>query len=306
MNTLSKAIGLAAFVLSSLSSGAALSSTLTHYDCSVAGGFNMTVTVDGGNARAMLHDPFGGHRMTASGGGVVRGTRADGTPVAFDEGRQVLFVESERFNCRMMVADNELDRGRNETLNINHQGYSLGGKLRDGPGTGFRQVGSLVEGTGITILTNTGVRVDGYDWFEIVTAAGARGYQWGGIMCSNGSRLDGIYATCAQQRRAGGASRLNVGGGGRGWLVFAIGSNGAWGHGAAPTRQAARNFAVSNCGGSNCVVEAETQSQCQALATAPGGFWFGDAPTEARARSNAMGFCQRRAGNCRVEYSYCQ
>ena len=48
----------------------------------------------------------------------------------------------------------------------------------------------------MTIVTNTGVQFDGYDWFEIRTGNGVNAYQWGGIMCSEGRQIAGIYEQC--------------------------------------------------------------------------------------------------------------
>lgn len=79
---------------------------------------------------------------------------------------------------------------------LNHVGQSLGGRLRAGPGTSYPQIGSLEEGTFLTILSNTGVSFDGYDWFEVVLDNGQHGFQWGGILCSNGGQLVGLYASC--------------------------------------------------------------------------------------------------------------
>jgi hypothetical protein len=316
MSTIFRAIGLAAIALCMPFTGTAIASTMSNYDCSVTGGSRFIVSASSFDASATLTDPFGTHRLTPQGGGVVRGTRPDGSSVSFDEGRQVLRVESEQFNCQPMLADNEMNDaqshetgavGGREIFNLNHQGYSLGGKLRGGPGTNFSQTGSLAEGTGITILTNTGVRFDGYDWFEVVTDRGTRGYHWGGIMCSNGARLDGIYTDCGTQVFTPPAQNASASSTARGWLAFAIGNGGRWGHGAGPTRNAARDYALSNCGSSNCRIEAETQSQCQALVLATnGGFWFGDASNEQQARDNALNFCWNAGGSCRVEYSYCQ
>ncbi len=206
MSVIFRAIGLAAFALCMPFTGTAIASTETHYDCSVADGFRFIVSVSSFDPSATtVMDSFGRHRLIPQAGGVYSGTRPDGTSLSFDEGMRVLYVESEQFNCQPMLPGNEMNGaqnhesgtvGGNEIFDINLQGYSLGGKLRGGPGTNFSQTGSLKEGTGITILTNTGVRFDGYDWFEVVTDRGVRGYQWGGIMCSNGVRLDGIYAEC--------------------------------------------------------------------------------------------------------------
>ena len=74
--------------------------------------------------------------------------------------------------------------------------YSLGGKVRTGPGMDYEQVGSLAYGTPISILSRSGVSMDGYDWFEIEWGDGERAFQWGGIMCSNASQITGIYEEC--------------------------------------------------------------------------------------------------------------
>ena len=74
--------------------------------------------------------------------------------------------------------------------------YSLGGKVRSGPGMDFDQTGSLAYGEPISILGHTGAYMDGYEWFEIEDSAGVRGYQWGGIMCSHAMQIDGVYEDC--------------------------------------------------------------------------------------------------------------
>jgi hypothetical protein len=63
------------------------------------------------------------------------------------------------------------------------QGWSLGGKVRSGPGMNFRQSGSLGEFNRITVLRATGVIMGEYEWFEISYSGGRRGFQWGGILC---------------------------------------------------------------------------------------------------------------------------
>lgn len=86
--------------------------------------------------------------------------------------------------------------GGSEGPEINMPGRSYGGKLRDGPGMNFRQVGSLGYGNRLTIVRNTGVEMNGYDWFE-VRVRSRTAYQWGGILCSN-APVDGIYKACSE------------------------------------------------------------------------------------------------------------
>ncbi|MCB1382304.1 MAG: SH3 domain-containing protein [Notoacmeibacter sp.] len=84
---------------------------------------------------------------------------------------------------------------------LNAPGRSLGGKMRAGPGVDFPQVGSLTENLPVTIRRNSGVSFNGYDWFE-VSANGRIGYQWGGIMCSEGQQLAGIFEQCGARDQA--------------------------------------------------------------------------------------------------------
>lgn len=183
-------------------------------------------------------------------------------------------------------------------FNLLRVGRSLGGNLRTGPGMQYDTVRGVAEGTWLTIRANSGVRFDGYDWFEVVLDDGTRGFQWGGIMCANGEPLAGTYSVCGQEPVTGPSAA--------GWLSFAVGSDGTWGHGAGATRSDAERLAQSNCPGWNCEIVATTNSRCQALALAPGQNWVGDGDTAAQAGNNAMNFCTRNASQCRLEYSYCQ
>lgn len=72
---------------------------------------------------------------------------------------------------------------------------SWGGIVRAGPGTRFRRIGSLKKGDVVTLLEDTGVRLNGYTWFKI-EFGGRTGYQWGGILCAEDSALPGAYQVC--------------------------------------------------------------------------------------------------------------
>nr|WP_321445866.1 SH3 domain-containing protein [uncultured Cohaesibacter sp.] len=109
--------------------------------------------------------------------------------------------KGEKSDCKLVTASSqpqahETGAVGDSEVTINATGRSLGGRLRDGPGTNFKTVGSLAEGTWLTLVTNTGVVMDGYPWFEISTDDGRRAYQWGGILCSNGQLLNGVYEQC--------------------------------------------------------------------------------------------------------------
>lgn len=80
--------------------------------------------------------------------------------------------------------------------NLNIGALSLGGSLRSGPGMNHQKVGSIYGRAHITLLRNTGVHMNGYDWFEIISPKGQRVFQWGGIMCSPNQYVQGIYERC--------------------------------------------------------------------------------------------------------------
>tara|TARA_R110002020_G_scaffold312586_3_gene528029 strand:- start:913 stop:1557 length:645 start_codon:yes stop_codon:yes gene_type:complete len=79
---------------------------------------------------------------------------------------------------------------------LNQPGRSLGGRLRSGPGTDYPAAGSLAEGTRVKVVRNSGVRFDGYDWFEIMES-GTSAFQWGGILCWDGAPIEGMFGDCA-------------------------------------------------------------------------------------------------------------
>ena len=79
-------------------------------------------------------------------------------------------------------------------------GKSLGGIVREGPGINYRRLRSFRNGRNVRILANSGVRMNGFDWFQISLGNNRTAYQWGGIMCSNRFLLKGIYRVCSTQR----------------------------------------------------------------------------------------------------------
>lgn len=74
------------------------------------------------------------------------------------------------------------------------KGRSFGGKVRAKPSMDSAQVASLKENDPITILRGSGQFMGEWEWFEIEWR-GKRGYQWGGIMCSN-QPVAGIFEVC--------------------------------------------------------------------------------------------------------------
>ncbi len=73
-------------------------------------------------------------------------------------------------------------------------GRSFGGKVRAKPSMDSAQVASLKENDPITILRRSGQFMGEWEWFEIEWR-GKRGYQWGGIICSN-QLVAGIFEVC--------------------------------------------------------------------------------------------------------------
>lgn len=73
-----------------------------------------------------------------------------------------------------------------------YPGFSFGGNLRDGPGTNFRDVGSLRENDPVMLVSDTGVFLNGYSWW-VIRVNGRQSYMWGGLLCAPGYSLPGVY-----------------------------------------------------------------------------------------------------------------
>lgn len=293
-------------------------SMIESFDCSPREGVHMEVILDMNNKTAKLREVVDDTELFLHSDGIYRGqTRYNNSAVFFDPITQTFGVESEQWPCLVMLADNEMQNhdsgavGGKEIYNINVQGRALGGNMRNGPGTNFRKIGSASEGTPLTILTNTGVQFDGYDWFEVALDSGARGYIWGGILCSNGPQLAGLYQTCkggAGQRQMieTTKSTSNRSSGGA-WMAFAIGPDGKWGHGHSSSLNDARQIAMDYCNDRTCLIRDETQAKCHVLVLEPRGHWFGAASSSRQAQQYALDFCTNSgAQGCRIEYTYCQ
>jgi len=79
---------------------------------------------------------------------------------------------------------------------------SWGGVVRNGPGMNYAQIDGLQNGDPVTLLSNSGVWMNGYPWFEIRFKNGRQGYKWGGILCGYGQAIQGLHQTC--ERNNGG------------------------------------------------------------------------------------------------------
>lgn len=281
--------------------GAAQASESLSYRCNLGDQFVFVQTIPE-EGRAVLEDINGNTSLVPDGRG---GYFNDGEEISFKaDTNPQLWLGDVSHPCQLASAGTGNAAGGGGAR-LNAQGRSLGGKLRDGPGLTSRQTGSLSEGTWITILANTGVRMDGYDWFEVSTDSGQRGFQWGGIMCSNGQQLAGIYQACGAQAAAPQPGTQVAQG--RGWMAFALAPGGAFGHGAAPTKGGAEQYAMQYCGSPQCRVADTTQARCHALAVSPNSTGIGAGDSEQAAVNFAMGWCANNgASGCSVKYSYCQ
>ena len=83
-----------------------------------------------------------------------------------------------------------------EETAINAPGRSLGGTRREGPGTEYPKIAALPEGMPVILYSNSHVEFNGFEWFRIVLTDGRVGYQWGGILCSEGQELPGLLRMC--------------------------------------------------------------------------------------------------------------
>lgn len=73
---------------------------------------------------------------------------------------------------------------------------SHAGKIRSGPGTQFRQIGSLTRGGTIQMLAVTDVQWESSIWYRIRHESGLEGYVLGSLLCAREYWLDGIDHYC--------------------------------------------------------------------------------------------------------------
>lgn len=214
----------------------------------------------------------------------------------------ILVYEGERMPCMAVAASPRRDVGSGP---VGLAGQSLGGNMRIGPGTQYEWIHSLSEGTPLIIDAYAGVAFNGFEWFA-VNVNEMRGFVWGGILCSEGQHLPGVYSQCALRATDAGP------GGPAAWMAFAIDSRGGVGHGAASTEVQASLFAEQYCGSPDCRIVDTTQAQCHALAHFIEGeaYHYGIAAGERQdsVEFEALGRCDSASlgGDCVVAYSYCK
>lgn len=150
--------------------------------------------INGYDADASTSEPVALRRMPSGSGILYAGLgyifRAKGYVGTLE-------VESGSVTCRF-AGEGEADDGETdaaaEMQSIDIAARSWGGKVRAGPGMAYDATTSLAEGDPVTVLVNTGVEMNGYEWFFIRLSDGSEGYQWGGILCTELPVVAGTFS----------------------------------------------------------------------------------------------------------------
>ena len=111
--------------------------------------------------------------------------------------------------CELVLAENEMPEQEASANNasqgegplLNTPGRTFGGNYREGPGQEFAKLGSLREGTPVTLILNTGVAQDGYDWYRVRLSTGVAVYMWGALLCAEAMTPTGTNGDCRQYFR---------------------------------------------------------------------------------------------------------
>lgn len=95
------------------------------------------------------------------------------------------------------------------------------------------------------------------------------------------------------------------------WMSYALDDRGALGHGRAPSRQGAENFALSYCGNAGCRIGDTTKIRCMAFAESRYNGYFagiGRAHNLGAAKGYALDWCSKGApvATCQIRHSYCK
>lgn len=120
---------------------------------------------------------------------------------------RVQFDDQPPIDCAAMIAQVDKKVVETEISPTDGQtptfiaGYSLGGRVRSGPGTRFDHIASLRKGDKVKIVAPAKVNRTGFDWFEIRYGDDKIGYQWGGLLCSTDKDISGIKNPCPRSLR---------------------------------------------------------------------------------------------------------
>ncbi len=96
------------------------------------------------------------------------------------------------------------------------------------------------------------------------------------------------------------------------WTAYAVDGRGKFGHGRAPTRAGAEDYALGYCGSYRCRIIMTSPARCVALATSDAdGFRYGtgEGETSFEASHRAVRACYENGAprhTCNVNHTYCQ
>lgn len=113
------------------------------------------------------------------------------------QGRTFLDVEGFRLTCTVFAITEPggptVFPGNPPQGGGTFEGFSFGGNLRSGPGTNFQDVGSTFNGQQLTLIADTGVNLNGFNWWIVQLPNGQQAHQWGGLLCAPRFFLNGIF-----------------------------------------------------------------------------------------------------------------
>lgn len=106
-------------------------------------------------------------------------------------------IESIR-QTRAMIANQQGGETPNDSGGTTGSGEvaSWGGVVRSGPGMETARIDSLKQGEPIELLQDSGVHMNGYNWYQIRYRGNKIGYQWGGIICGRYQPVPGVHEVC--------------------------------------------------------------------------------------------------------------
>lgn len=167
--------------------------------CGSAGDADIYAEVDNHLARSYVV-MSGEYAAETGGASVTKLEHVSGTIYEGDDqklvviGNQAEFSDpSGSYSCSLS-SKAELDRATS-SVTFPDEGpfFSWGGKLRSGPSITAEQTDSLQMGEKVTLLERTEDMYQGFPWFKVATENAMIGYTWGGILCDQSGRTDGMF-----------------------------------------------------------------------------------------------------------------
>ena len=293
------AVGIGLYLCSALAAGAASSAiSEDNFICEVGGDeAPLAIVIDRNRGRGHFTGLGLKTTITAQENGRWGNEAAAVTFLPTDQPPMVI-VGFREFPC-IHAADN-VATARSGGIAVDRPGQSLGGNMRTGPGVSHSRMKPLRGDTRLVILSNTRVSYRGYDWFRVKLADGRTGFQWGGILCSEGEAVEGLKRACRIAARAEADPEVT-------YQAFAIGPEGRFGHASSQDREEAEAAALSYCGAAQCNVQDVTTRKCHALANAAEVAFFGASKDSDDAAKRAFSACKKSgAKNCQVTYLVCR